>query len=106
MPDRARPCAICQSDRHALLFVKRGVEYRECRHCGFRFSRPDSNPNLTNAIADFETAYLKYLEPDPADGVNFAWLLAWMERFRPIRGARVLDIGAASGKLVRHLLRC
>jgi 2-polyprenyl-3-methyl-5-hydroxy-6-metoxy-1,4-benzoquinol methylase len=100
-----RACAICGSDRITLLFVKRGVEYRACRQCGFRFSLPDVNPNLTNTINDFEAAYLRYLEPDRSDAANFASLIAWMERFRPLRGARVLDVGAGSGKLVRHFLK-
>lgn len=97
-------CAICRSDRVAALFVKDGADYSECRACGFRFSSPDVNPNLANTIEDFEDAYLRYLEPEPSDAANFASLVAWMERFHPLRGAQLLDVGAGSGKLVRQFL--
>jgi hypothetical protein len=67
-------------------------------------SSPDVNPNLANTIDDFEDAYLRYLEADPSDAANFASLVAWMERRGPLRGARLLDVGAGSGKLVRRFL--
>jgi SAM-dependent methyltransferase len=102
----ARRCALCQSDDTSVLFVKHGTDYSECRGCGFRFSSPAVNPNLANAITDYEAAYLGYLAPDPSDAANFASLRHWMERFRPLQGSRVLDVGAGSGKLVREFLSC
>lgn len=83
--------------------MKNAVQYRECRDCGFRFSLPEINPNLANTITDYESSYLQYLGPEPADAANIASLRAWMERFRLLRGARVLDVGAGGGKLVREL---
>jgi 2-polyprenyl-3-methyl-5-hydroxy-6-metoxy-1,4-benzoquinol methylase len=82
--------------------VKDRVAYAECRTCGFRCSSPDVNPNLANTIDDFEDAYLRYLQPDPADAANFQSLTGWMARFGPVQGARLLDVGAGSGKLVRE----
>ena len=102
----ARFCALCQSNQTAVLFVKQGIDYSECRSCGFRFSSPAVNPNLSNVITDYEAAYLGYLAPDPSDAANFASLRHWMERFRPLQGSRILDVGAGSGKLVRALLSC
>jgi SAM-dependent methyltransferase len=90
----------------AVAFVKKGTDYSECRACGFQFCSPDVNRNLTNTIADFEAAYLWYLGPHPSDAPNFASLRRWMERFRPLRAARLLDVGAGSGKLVRAFREC
>lgn len=101
-----RTCAVCSSPDTAVVFVKQGIDYSECRACGFQFSSPDVNRNLTNTIADYEAAYLRYLEPDPADAPNFTSLRCWMERFRSLPAARVLDVGAGSGKLVRAFRDC
>ncbi len=97
-----RRCVMCGSGHTATVFVKHGVEYSACGGCGFRFASPDVNPNLANALDDYERAYLQYLAPDPTDAANFDALCVWMERCRPLRG-RVLDVGAGSGKFVRHL---
>jgi len=98
-----RRCALCRSDDTAVLFVKNGTDYSECRACGFRFASPDTNPNLANALGDYEAAYLQYLAPEPADASNFERLRAWVERRVPLAHKRVLDVGAGSGKWVRHL---
>ena len=98
-----RQCAVCQSEGTSVLFVKKGIDYSECRACGFRFSSPAVNPNLANTLDDYEAAYLQYLAPEPADQSNFDALRAWMEQRFSLAGARLLDVGAGSGKLVRHL---
>jgi 2-polyprenyl-3-methyl-5-hydroxy-6-metoxy-1,4-benzoquinol methylase len=98
-----RRCAICQSTDTVVSFTKQGIDYSECRACRFRFSSPDVNPNLANALDDYQAAYLQYLAPEPADTANFDALRVWMNKWCPLRGARLLDVGAGSGKLVRHL---
>jgi 2-polyprenyl-3-methyl-5-hydroxy-6-metoxy-1,4-benzoquinol methylase len=100
---RARRCALCQSGETSVRFVKHDVDYSECRACGFRFASPEVNPNLANALDDYEAAYLQYLAPEPADSANFDALRAWVERRTPLEGVRVLDVGAGSGKWVRYL---
>jgi SAM-dependent methyltransferase len=102
MPERR--CPLCGAARVAPLFVKHETPYWKCG-CSFCFSTPDVNPNLANAIDDFEAAYLQYLEPNPADRANFDALYSWMTSIVPLEGARLLDVGAGSGKLVRDLLR-
>lgn len=101
-----RRCALCRSTDTTVLFVKQGVDYSECRGCEFRFSSPDVNPNLANALDAYEAAYLQYLAPEPVDQANFDSLCAWMEQQGSLHDARVLDVGAGSGKLVRHLRAC
>jgi 2-polyprenyl-3-methyl-5-hydroxy-6-metoxy-1,4-benzoquinol methylase len=102
----SRRCAICQSTDTVVLFRKQGIDYSECRACRFRFSSPDVNLNLANALDDYQAAYLQYLAPEPADTANFDALRAWMEKRCALRNARLLDVGAGSGKLVRHLAAC
>ncbi len=98
-----RRCAVCGSDDTSVRFVKQAVDYSDCRACGFRFSSPNVNPNLANTLDDYEAAYLQYLAPEPADDANFSGLRAWIEQRSPLGGAKVLDVGAGSGKWVRHL---
>lgn len=100
-----RACPLCGSTQVAPLFVKQQTPYWRCGDCSFRFSTPDVNPNLANEIDDFEAAYLQYLEPNPVDRVNFDALYSWMTSIVPLEGARLLDVGAGSGKLVRDLRR-
>jgi SAM-dependent methyltransferase len=100
-----RPCPLCGSARTAVLFTKQQTDYRGCPDCGFRFSTPDRNPNLTNTIDDYEDAYLQYLAPDRGDAANFDSLYRWMTKVTPLDGKRLLDVGAGSGTLVRYLRR-
>jgi 2-polyprenyl-3-methyl-5-hydroxy-6-metoxy-1,4-benzoquinol methylase len=103
MSTTERACPLCGSLRTAPLFRKQQTNYRGCSDCQFRFATPTVNPNLARTIDEYEDAYLQYLAPDGADDANFRSLYQWMERFAPLRGARVLDVGAGSGKLVRFL---
>ena len=100
-----RPCPVCASARVRRAFTKDGIDYWTCDECRFRYSTPDRNANLANAIDDYEDAYLQYLGPDPNDEANFASLWRWMARVAPPEGRRLLDVGAGSGKLVRYLRR-
>ncbi len=96
-------CCVCGSDRIKQVFVKDGIPYYNCLKCSFIFSRPDKNANFENALESYEPAYIEYLSGSPADGKNHAAMLRWTERFHPVRGQKVLDIGAGSGKFVRYL---
>ena len=98
-----RRCPLCGADRAAPLFTKQRTDYWACAACTFRFATPDVNPNLTQTLDGYEDAYLQYLAADASDASNFAALLRWMERFAPLAGKRLLDVGAGSGKLVRYL---
>jgi len=98
-------CPLCGSGRAVLLFTKEETDYRECPDCGFRFSTPDRNPNVTNTLDDYEAAYLQYLAPDSGDDANFESIYQWMADVTRLDGKRLLDVGAGSGKLVRYLRR-
>ena len=100
-----RVCPLCGSARVVQLFVKQRTPYWRCTSCSFRFATPEVNPNLANAIDDYPTAYMQYLGPNPTDRQNFDALYAWMTSIAPFEGARLLDVGAGSGKLVRDLRR-
>lgn len=100
-----RTCPVCRSERAAPLFSKASTDYWRCPDCRFRFATPDPNPNLANALEDYEDAYLQYLSPEPADTVNFDALYRWMSGVTPLEGKRLLDVGAGGGKLVRYLRR-
>lgn len=98
-----RRCPLCGADRARPLFRKQQTDYWACAACTFRFATPDVNPNLTQTLDGYEDAYLQYLAADASDAANFAALSGWMERFAPLAGKRLLDVGAGSGKLVRYL---
>lgn len=99
----APDCPLCRASNAAPSFRRAGIPYFSCATCRFRFSLPERNANLENGLADFEDAYLQYLRPDPSDVANFEALRDWMERFRPLAGTRLLDVGCGGGKLVRFL---
>ena len=98
-----RMCLLCRSSAVARIFSKRETDYWRCASCTFRFATPDVNPNLTRTLEGYEQAYLQYLAADPSDAANFESLHRWMERFAPLAGRTLLDVGAGSGKLVRFL---
>lgn len=98
-----RNCPLCGSRRTAVLFRKQDTDYWGCSACRFRFATPLINPNLANTLDGYEDAYLQYLEADASDAANFESLYQWMNRFAPLEGKRLLDVGAGSGKLVRFL---
>ena len=83
-------CPLCGSAATRFLFEKGGAPYWRCRACRFHFTTPTANPNLENAIGDFEPAYLQYLEPEAADAANFRATRKWMERFQPLGNRQVL----------------
>ena len=103
MPINEPRCPLCRRPSAAPLFTKQQTDYWACRGCEFRFSTPLINPNLATPLDGYEDAYLQYLSADASDATNFAALGAWMERFAPLEGKRLLDVGAGSGKLVRFL---
>jgi 2-polyprenyl-3-methyl-5-hydroxy-6-metoxy-1,4-benzoquinol methylase len=103
MPERT--CPLCGSPRPARILERQQTDYWKCPDCGFRFATPPRNPNLANAIDDYEDAYLQYLAPDRADEANFDSLYQWMATTTPLEGKRLLDVGAGGGKLVRYLRR-
>lgn len=85
------------------LFHKQDIPYHACPACHFVFSCPARNANLETALEDYEPAYLDYLDASEEDDANHATLARFVERHRTLAGARVLDVGAGSGKLVRFL---
>ena len=85
------------------MFRKQQTDYWRCMDCRFRFGTPGINPNLGRTLDAYEDSYLQYLAPDPSDVPNLRSLCQWMERFAPLQGRRLLDVGAGSGKLVRFL---
>ena len=100
---KGEPCCICGSDRLGVAFEKKGIAYYRCLGCGFVFSQPASNANFENTLEEYEPAYLTYLDNAWEDELNLKSLLRWTQRFGAVEGARVLDVGTGSGKLVRFL---
>lgn len=96
-------CPLCLAEESRELFVKDGVPYRLCRRCGFRFADWRKNPNLTTRMDAYADAYVQYLEPGPADEINYRRLLEWLGGFADLRAGCVLDVGCGSGKWVRFL---
>jgi len=94
-------CPLCGGVT-AIAFRKDAVDYFGCSGCGFRFSRQPTNPNLSQRLDEFESAYVQYLGDDPADEPNFAALLRSLSVPAP---ATWLDVGCGSGKFVRYLRR-
>jgi SAM-dependent methyltransferase len=111
MPERALAlhrepaprCRLCGSLDARPLFSKESIPYHRCGACDFVFSSPESNANLATEMADYEPVYRAYLESAAEDDANFERMRRWIERHRRLAGARVLDVGAGSGKWVRWL---
>lgn len=95
-------CPLCDAPA-SFLFRKDGAPFYQCSACRFRFCRPERNANLDNELAEFEPAYLDYLDLTPEDPANLGSQQRWIERHLSLAEARVLDVGAGSGKWVRHL---
>jgi 2-polyprenyl-3-methyl-5-hydroxy-6-metoxy-1,4-benzoquinol methylase len=85
----------------------RGQRFWKCHGCSLVFARRQGNANFHESIDDFEPAYRQYLEEGPVDAANLGDTLAWIETHISLTnpGIRLLDVGAGSGKLVRHLRR-
>lgn len=96
-------CPLCGDRGAPAVFDKGGMTYRRCGGCGFVFARPARNANFHDSLDAFEPAYLQYLQEGPEDGKNFDALWDRISRLRDPAGARLLDVGCGSGKLVRHL---
>jgi SAM-dependent methyltransferase len=96
-------CPVCDGKAVGHDFDKDSIPYFRCRECTFRFSRPSGNANFRADISGFETAYIEYLGPEPADVANFANLWSYISRSAKLEGASLLDIGAGGGKWVRYL---
>ena len=97
-------CPLCAGGPDIPTFEKGGQRYVRCAQCGFRFGRSETNANLQTRIEDFEPAYRQYLDPTAVDEANHDATLAWIEARVPLGpGVLVLDVGAGSGKFLRHL---
>ncbi|MFA5260765.1 MAG: class I SAM-dependent methyltransferase [Candidatus Omnitrophota bacterium] len=101
-----KQCPLCHAENIKKSFEKNFIFYYRCPSCRFLFSGQTQNPNLENVtIEQYEPAYVNYLEDSPEDDINFSHMLAWIEKFKPLNGLKVLDIGTGTGKLVRYLRR-
>jgi len=92
-------CPICDKPAEST-FERDAIAYFDCSACGFRFSRQPTNPNLSQRLDEFESAYLRYLDDDPADEQNFSRLVRTLS-VSP--HGTWLDVGCGGGKLVRYL---
>lgn len=96
-------CRLCAAQGPAPLFEKEGIPYFRCASCSFVFSAPESNPNLCDALDEYDPTYVHYLGDTPEDERNSRYAFDCMVRHHPLEGVRVLDVGAGSGKWVRYL---
>lgn len=97
-------CPVCFTHKTREVFHKNFIHYYRCRLCNFLFSGQTQNPNLENrTIGHYEPAYISYLEEAAGDNPNFRKMVESIEKFKSLKHARVLDIGAGSGKFVRFL---
>ncbi len=103
---RVKPeCPLCGESNTHPQFEKAGQRYRHCPACQLVFGRAETNANLRTAMSEYEPAYRQYLDGGPADAANFVALVRWIEKFVSLNdpGVRLLDVGAGSGKFLRHL---
>ncbi len=98
-------CTLCESTDIRRVFEKERLPFYRCRACGFLFALPLVNPNLHNHIDDYEPAYLDYLRETRNDARNLERVFDWVARYGDGKGARLLDVGSGSGKLVRYFRR-
>ena len=98
-------CPLCRSTNVQLKFTKQQIRYYSCPDCGFVFSQPDQNYNLSNTITDFEPAYLDYFSEKKHDEKNHAALVQLLKKYKDLSNARIMDVGCGSGKFVRYLRR-
>src|SRR5262245_25299702 len=100
-----RPCPLCGGSL-GLLFAKAGREYAECTRCGLQSAEAGSaNANFPSSIEQYEPAYRQYLDSDPDEAAREDDIIAWIERRVDLKqsSARLLDVGAGGGKLVRRV---
>jgi 2-polyprenyl-3-methyl-5-hydroxy-6-metoxy-1,4-benzoquinol methylase len=102
-PTKPLDCPLCSGKNVVHLFVKQDIPYYKCRDCSFIFSRAENNPNLTNAIEDYEPAYMDYFSEKPHDKRNHEWIIKILAKHKALRASRILDIGCGSGKFVQYL---
>jgi 2-polyprenyl-3-methyl-5-hydroxy-6-metoxy-1,4-benzoquinol methylase len=99
-------CTLCGADGAVRLFAKSTQEYWRCARCALVFAIGQTNANFRASIQGFEPAYRQYLEETPVDRPNLEDVIAWIEGHVPLtRDVRLLDVGAGTGKLVKHLKR-
>lgn len=96
-------CHLCGGAGPRPIFAKEGVPFYACADCGFRFSRPATNPNYHEVVEDYEGSYLQYLEANAADEANHRAVLDWIRRAGGAVADGMLDVGCGSGKFVRFL---
>jgi 2-polyprenyl-3-methyl-5-hydroxy-6-metoxy-1,4-benzoquinol methylase len=98
-------CPLCGASNTRAQFEKAGQHYRHCPACQLVFASSATNANLRSAMSEYEPAYRQYLDGGPADAANFEALVHWIEKYTDLNdsGIRLLDVGAGSGKFLRHL---
>jgi 2-polyprenyl-3-methyl-5-hydroxy-6-metoxy-1,4-benzoquinol methylase len=105
-PGVKTPCPLCGAGDPVCLFAKATQEYWRCTRCALVFAIAQTNANFRTSIQGFEPAYRQYLEETPVDRPNLEDVVSWLERHVPLtREVRLLDVGAGTGKLFKHLKR-
>lgn len=102
-PDIPVQCPLCGGDGIRYRFTKQDIPHYSCTSCAFVFSRPAINPNLANAIKDYEPAYLDYFKEKSHDIKNHAALEHLLRKHISLSDTRILDVGCGSGRFVHYL---
>ena len=98
------PCPLCAGTASDSWFDKAGLSYWRCPGCGFVFGQASANANFQQSLAGFEPAYRGYLDASAVDAANHRSVVGLIETFVALDAqASLLDVGAGSGKFLRHL---
>lgn len=92
-------CPLCGSDKTPVCFARLDMKVRRCSACGMMFQGPDSAARANREL--IEGIYREYvghqeqhLRLNRARAARLAGLFG-----RPLRGMRILEIGAGNGTL-------
>lgn len=96
-------CPLCGSEAVPVHFSRLDMVIRRCRGCGMMFQGPDSAAHGDRALID--EVYREYIgHPEQHLLLNTARLARLRELFGPLKGLKVLEIGAGNGTLGNLLL--
>jgi 2-polyprenyl-3-methyl-5-hydroxy-6-metoxy-1,4-benzoquinol methylase len=103
-------CPLCGSSStkaiYSRYFQGRTWALVRCRHCGLHFTQPaPSSDQITRFYSgDYHSELRTPNVTERLYGPKYGRYLQWLQQFQP--SGRVLDVGCATGLLVRMLCDC